>query len=627
MFRGAAPPAHRVQGNGVMMRSMRIAVVVAVWVGLALDSAGAQAHERLEALGGYERQALERALALHGLEVEPAPAGKTLRSIHVDNQSVFAEDEGMLAWLNALHRTTREDVVEREVLLRPGQVWDEAAIEDSQRRLRDPRFTSLVVMVPVRAPEPERVDLLVVTRDIWSLRLNTSYEIQNGALTRLVIAPAESNVLGLRKHLSVLFDLDQGAYSIGPHYLDTNIGGSRLRLDARSAVVFSREDDGLEGSRNDIELTYPLWSLQRRWGGTLNVVHYDDIRRDFQGLALRPLDLEGTPDVVEAIPNVYDRRATEIDASAVRSVGNGIKQYLRFGYELVVSRPALHELGPTAEQCAGTPLAACVQMFRAEVLPRSERSSALYTEFSLFTPEFRTYRNVDTYDLPEERQIGPDLRVGVAMASKLLGSEQDFLRLSAQAGWTAALGHDGFVTATAMATSRLQDRDLVDSDVQASVVATSPLLGDLVRVVGRADVAMYVDDSENRFLTLGGENGLRGYMIGAFAGEKRVRGNLEVRTVPRRVWFSRLGLLGFWDVGHAADRLSDLDLQQDVGLGIRAVIPQLQTAVFRLDWAVPLTGEATGLPGRFILGFEQAFEVLGTSPVLDTSQQQQQQEE
>jgi hypothetical protein len=34
---------------------------------------------------------------------------------------------------------------------------------------------------------------------------------------------------------------------------------------------------------------------------------------------------------------------------------------------------------------------------------------------------------------------------------------------------------------------------------------------------------------------------------------------------------------------------------------------------------VPLTGDTAGLPGRFILGFEQAFEVLGTSPVLDAT--------
>lgn len=600
------------------MKGMRIAAVVVMGVFLLL-AVEARANQRLEALGGYERQALDRALAARGLELEPAPEGKTLRAIHVANQAVFTEDEGLLTWLNAFHLTTREDVIEREVLLRPGQPWDEAAIEDSKRRLRDPRFTSLVVMVPVRAPAPEQVDLLVVTRDIWSLRLNSNYEIQNGDLTRLLIAPAESNLLGLRKHLALLFDLDQGAYSMGPHYLDTNIGGSRLRLDARGAVVFSRADGRLEGTRNDITLTYPLWSLASRWGATLEVLHYDDIERDFVGLALRPRDLAGTPEVEEAIPHIYDRRMTEIDASAVRALGGGVKQYLRLGYELVINRPSLHEQGPTAEQCAGTPLAECAQRFRDEILPRSERSSALYAEYSLFTPAFATYRNVDTYDLPEERQLGPDLRASVAVARKLIGSEQDFLRLSAQAGYTARLGPDGFATAIARATSRLQARELVDSDLSAHVVATSPMLAGALRVVGRAELAMYLDDSQNRYLTLGGDTGLRGYTVGAFAGEKRVRGNLEVRSVPRRVWFGRVGLLAFWDLGHAADQLSDLRIQHDVGLGVRAVVPQVQTAVFRFDWAVPLTGDTAGLPGRFILGFEQAFEVLGTSPVPDAT--------
>src|SRR5690606_7010593 len=130
--------------------------------------------------------------------------------------------------------------------------------------------------------------------------------------------------------LALLFQLDLGAYSVGPHYVDTNITGTRLRLDARSAVVFSRDRGELEGTRNDIVLTYPLWSLQRRWGARLELLHVDDIRRDFQGLALRPRDLAGTPDVQEAIPYIYERRSSGIDASAIRSLGDEIKHYLRF---------------------------------------------------------------------------------------------------------------------------------------------------------------------------------------------------------------------------------------------------------------------------------------------------------
>jgi hypothetical protein len=593
-----------------------VASIVAVLC-LALASGRAHASDRRDALGTYERQALDLALATHGFELDPAPEGKTLRHIYVDTQAVFTKGEGILTWLNTLHYTTREDVIEREVLLRPGQPWDDAVVADSMRRLRDPRFTSLVVMMPVKAPEPDRVDLLVVTRDIWSLRLNSSYEIQNGDLVKLLVAPAESNLLGLRKHLALLYELDQGAHSVGPHYLDTNIAGTRLRLETLSSVRFSRAQGAFEGSRSQTSLTYPLWSLQRRWRGRLEVEHADDVSRDWLGSLLRPYDLEATPDVAEAIPLTYDRRITRIDTSATWSFDNAVKHYLSFGHELFINRPALNALGPSAESCGGTPIAECAQRFRQEVLPRSERSSALYAQYSVFTPAFATYRNIDTYDLPEERQLGPDVRLGVAAASRLIGSEQDFLRLTARLGWTLALGADGFATATSQITSRWQALQFVDNEVQAQLVVALPMLADRLRVAGHAELAAYLRDSENRYLTLGGDSGLRGFTVGAFAGEKRVRGNLEVRTIPRRVWFTRLGLLAFWDVGHAANAFADLRLQHDVGLGVRAVIPQLQTSAFRLDWAVPLTGETVGLPGRVILGFEQAFTVLGTSPVLD----------
>lgn len=599
---------------------MRSVVLAVTALSLVFAAASAHGDDRRDALGSYEQQALDRALAMRALELEPAPEGKILRTIHVVNQDVFAENEGLLTLANALHRTTREDIIEREVILRPGQVWDDAIIEDSTRRLRDPRFTTLVVMMPVRAPEPGRVDLLVVTRDIWSLRLNSDYEIQNGELINLLLAPAESNFLGLRKQLALLFELDQGSYSFGPYYVDTNIAGTHVRLDARSSVVFSRGSSDLEGTRNNVVMTYPLWSLQQRWGASLIFTHIDDTDRDYLGAELRPRDLEATPDVEEAVPYIYDRRNTRLDLSATRSLGGGIKHNLTFGYELFINRPTVYGDGPTPEQCAGTPLAECVELFRQEVFPRSERSSSLYTQYSMFTPDFRTYRNIDTYDLPEERQLGPDLRLGLAVARKLYGSEQDFLRLSSQLGWTVALGSDAFANATVLAASRLQDGELIDTELRAQAGAISPMLFDFVRVAGFAQVAGFLEDSENRYLTLGGDTGMRGYTIGAFAGERLVRGNLEVRSRPWRAWFTRFGMLAFWDVGHAADLFPNLRMQHDVGLGFRAVLPQLQTAVFRLDWAVPLTGDTAGLPGRFILGFEQVFNVLGTSPVLDGSQ-------
>ena len=77
------------------------------------------------------------------------------------------------------------------------------------------------------------------------------------------------------------------------------------------------------------------------------------------------------------------------------------------------------------------------------------------------------------------------------------------------------------------------------------------------------------------------------------------------------IWFSRAGAVLFYDVGDAADCYrgcpNDLVLHQDVGVGGRMLLPQLQPYVFRFDWAIPLTGPTAGFPGRFIAGVNQVF--------------------
>ncbi|HEU5057866.1 MAG TPA: hypothetical protein VFU21_15145, partial [Kofleriaceae bacterium] len=88
-------------------------------------------------------------------------------------------------------------------------------------------------------------------------------------------------------------------------------------------------------------------------------------------------------------------------------------------------------------------------------------------------------------------------------------------------------------------------------------------------------------------------------------------GNVELRTLPLKVLFTRAGGILFWDFGHAADCYAGcetpLRLHHDVGIGIRALIPQLQPYVLRLDWAIPLTGTTAGFPGRIVAGVQQVF--------------------
>jgi hypothetical protein len=63
----------------------------------------------------------------------------------------------------------------------------------------------------------------------------------------------------------------------------------------------------------------------------------------------------------------------------------------------------------------------------------------------------------------------------------------------------------------------------------------------------------------------------------------------------------------YWDGGHAANAFDDLRLHQNVGLGLRLLIPQINPYVIRVDWAFPVTSGFPAWPGRVSFGFKQVF--------------------
>ena len=561
-------------------------------------------------LGSFEREALERALAARGLRLEAHPYGKVVRRLHVVNHDVFGPEEGFLRWANLFHRTSREHVVEREVLLRPGQMWDDALVDETRRRLRDPLFTSLAVVAPVVAEggSAGEVDVLVVTRDVWSLRTNLRFELQETVLSQLSISLAENNLFGYRKHISLVFDMDLGTYSIGPQYIDRNIAGTRLQLIGKVDAIFNRHTSDFEGTKSVVSFGYPLWSLSRTWGAGVVFGHFDGVRRFFRGPEVDNV-VYVDPDTGEEqlLPYEYDERDLNVESSVVRQLGGPrLKHRVTVGHQLDVQRPEVRDNFPGD--------AAARAAFEAAILPRSERSSSLFARYSFFTPIYRTYRNMDSFDLGEDQQLGPDATAQVAAAMEPIGSEATFQTGSLTAGWTVPIGDDALARVSAGAAGRLQDGELIDKLMTATVAGVSPVLF-WSRIATRFTWSRRRDETSNRTFSLGGDTGLRGYRIGEFrtvgANPVRFLGNVELRTLPLRVLFTRAGGVLFWDFGHAADCYqgceTPLRFYHDVGIGVRALIPQLQPYVLRLDWAIPLNGTTAGFPGRIVAGVQQVF--------------------
>ncbi len=567
--------------------------------------------------GGLERQTMLRALTARGYTLDPSPWDKVVGKIHIYNEDVFAEGHRLLKLLNHFHITTKDHTIRIDVVIRTGEVYTPERVQETERRLRDPLFSSVIVVVPVTSAMPGTVDLLVITRDIWSLRLNTQYTFQQGTLTDLAMSLSENNFAGRRNVLAAAFTMDQGQVATGPLFIDKNVLGEHLELRARANTILNRDallGDGRaegEGSSSDVRLSKVLWKLSSPWGGSVAFSHRSAIERAFDGLDLRQvrcvagdegctfLDAEtaATTPAGEKLPLLYRSRVWGVTASAVRQWGSQLKHLVTVGHTVDSIG------GETTGLFDGT--AAQRALFEASVLPPIEVNSAPFVGYSLFRPEFRTRRNVQTYDLAEDLRIGPDLDVTLGVGTTWLGSTRNFLRSGISGGWTIPWGRDGSARLAASYSTRYQDGQLNDNLARVSTRVVSPVFGS-VRLVMETTVATRWDDRRQRFFSIGSDNGLRGYRINQFIGRRLANAQVELRTQPRALWVLRLGGVLFYDVGDAGRTVGDLSLHHDVGIGLRSLLPQTSRELFRFDLAFPLDGPDAGLP-RFIAGFQSEF--------------------
>lgn len=629
------------------MRSTSLAVVLA---GLALAARDAAADARLDralaqqaceakdprcdwlaTLSTLERASVARGLAARGYEIEPAPWGKPIGRIHIYNEDVFAEKSRVLQFFNNFHVTTQEYAIRHELVIEEGEPWDQERVDEAARRLRDPLYSSVIAIVPVKSSDPAKVDMLVVTRDIWSLRLNTQYSFQRisglgSKLVGLSLALSENNFLGTRSVLAAALTLDQGAFATGPLFIDKNLFGQKIEFRARVDAVFSRRDflfapdcdagtaapilcatsDKFEreGSQSTIAISKPLWSLSSKWGAGASFSHRFAVNRQFRNFDIDTYDFAGTPED-DRIPRHYRIKRWGVSAYATRQLGGKrIKHQLTLGHSVDNLEVFTRGSFPSEEARAA---------FIEDVLPRAELTSVASASYGFFTPRYRTLRNISTFDLAEDARYGPDFDVSIGIGLEALGSDANFQRASASFGWSFPWCRDGLVRPSIGIGGRRQpgvlaDSDFIDNSATGGVRVVTPTYG-FARVVAQALFATRWNDAQNAFYTQGSDDGLRGYSINEFRGQRFVRGNVELRTVPRALWVLRYGGVLFYDVGSAADTFKDMRLFHDVGVGLRVLVPQTSRELFRFDLAFPLVDGIVTQAGRpqFIAGFESAF--------------------
>ncbi|MEB2311469.1 MAG: BamA/TamA family outer membrane protein [Sorangiineae bacterium] len=585
------------------MRGIKRAV--GLLVALAISRGAAAASPKWSP---YELSTIERVLGTEHVElIDPDPDGKLIESIELAPLDVFDERDPIPDFVNVFHVTTRRRVVRRELLFGVGDRWSELAVAESARNLRALPQLSLVLIVPLRGSRPGRVRVLVVTRDVWSLRLSSNFGYAAGALTFLVVQPAEINLFGTHTTVGTLFTLRPDTYSFGGLFADPRIAGSGLQGGLSGNVIVNRETGRPEGSSGSFSYGKPLYSVESRWAWNAKAVWKTNIERYYIGSVPRTYDSPLTQDD-DRIPYQYSADSWFGAYELTRSFGREFKHDVSVGAEAIRQR---FRAEPTR---GANPIAA--RDFAETEVPTSDTRLSPYLQVDTYTPRYLRVHDFNTLGLVEEYRLGHEVLSRVYPASREVGSSRNLLGTYLAVSYTMALG-DGLARALAASRVEFASPDERDALFEARVRVVTPSFG-VGRVVYDVEVANHYRNYLNERYTIGGNTRLRGYPSDRFRGEDLVAGTLEYRSLPVSILSAEVGGALFYDVGDAFDGFEALRPKQDVGVGLRVLFPQVDRIVLRADWGFPLTPGFDPLPGALFVTFGQAFPMPSILPPSST---------
>lgn len=595
-----------------------------LWI-VGLSTASLQAQENPSStypagMSAFQWKLAQRALAKHDLPgvLEPEDArGKTIEEILVVTEDPLTPDDPWPDWGNLFHATSRDYVIQRELLFEEGDAFTPERALESARNLRGPLVLSVVLVLAVPGSSPDKVKVLVVTRDIWSLRTNTNFEFVGDTLNFFSLSLSENNILGLHKQGALTSLLQQDTLSLGEYYADPRVLGSRWSAYESFSLIFNRDTGEAEGYALGASLAHPLFSLRTPWAGGISLSSTRQIARIFEGSEVRTFDNNNTPEVVEELPYIYRYRTFSVSSSITRSFGTTLKQNVSLGHTFADQK---FEFGENDAQKAAFSSnendASFVRAFERNLLPRSERTSTLSLTYRIFTADdYLALRDFNSFALSEDFRFGPSLELGAGHAEPALGSDARFQRMNGSFLYRWLFGdrdrpsrHADILVISASYETRVQNGEFQDNQITANVQNFSPVLGG-GRLVWRGVGVVRVNDLSNRQNGIGGNAGLRGFPSSAFLTTSYVRSNLEWRTLPIGFWNFQLGAVAFYDAAgvSAEEKFQDPSFYHSVGVGGRLLNPASNRIVMRFDWGFPLNGPYATLPGSLSFGFEQAF--------------------
>jgi hypothetical protein len=506
-------------------------------------------------------------------------AGVRIVRVNVFDPTIVEEDIPLFRFVNRIHIVTRESTIEKQLLFRIGDRYDASVLRETERRLRSNGYLIDAQIGPV-AYSDGKVDLEIRTQDTWTLKPQFQFG-RSGGKNTTGAGIEEQNFFGTGARLALNYEqnVDREVRSI--EYSDLNLNAQHWLLDAQVA-------DNSDGQRQSLRVERPFYALDSRWA---------------TGILLRN---ETRIDSVYDLGQIVEKfHTSEREATAYGGWSSGLYDGFATRWTGGITFDERH--ATDAEGAAPAP-----------ILPADRRLIYPWVGVEVAQDEFREMYNLNQIGRVEDLALGWQAKLRLGVSTRALGSDRDALIFDG----TASKGFQSGATQTwlwsAAANGRLEHGALADAVFS---LATRYYWRQTPRhtLYLAAGVDHGVNLDVDKQLTLGGDNGLRGYPLRYRTGQDRWLFTVEERLFtdwyPFRLF--SVGAAAFFDVdGVSGGSLvqappatqPSANVLRDVGFGLR--LGNMRSAlgnVVHIDVAFPLDADPSISKVQFIIQAERSF--------------------
>ena len=510
--------------------------------------------------------ALMCAAAGPGVAQEPLKIGQvTLHTV-----DVFSPEEASHGWIyraaDALHITTRESAIRKFLLFQEGDPYDPVRLEETERNLRGLPFLKAASVV-AREPHEGIVDVEVTTQDAWTTQPGLSLG-RKGGVTTYSFSFEEKDFLGTGRHGAIAYGKDVDRITRHIEYQDPYLLGPYWSSD----LLYSANSDGTEEA---VRIGRPFYSFLSPWAADFLLTHFRQNDRLFENGDESELFRQSHREAHV----VYGRALEATDARARR---------LSAGFEAIKDDFSHAPDHPD------------------DLLPGNRNFRYLFLRYEDVANDFLKLNYVNRDSRFEDFNLGWafSAQLGVSPAAFGLDRTTELVRVSSGKGFR--VGPGSFVQTQVSFEARLDggpENEILSARVGYVRKFDTVLLQTLVSRL-QYDQGWNLDRDVQFFAD--GANGLRGYRLHSFSGNKRAVWNVEHRLFSGKevLQLASFGAAVFFDTGAAAPQGEPLQLSRfksDVGVGLRISIARASTnSILRVDAAYALNPDPFGRKGWLV---------------------------